>query len=381
MTDKKVFKICLTGGPCAGKTTALSRIVETFAPEFTVYTLPEVATMTFSSGVTILPDTFTEESHKKFTQSICQMQIHIENYFETIASLQNKKVLIVTDRGVCDNFAYCSPENKQKIMQEANWSMNFLCNERYDMVLHMVTAAQGASEFYTLENNSARWETKELAVHFDEKGRKEWMSHPNFVIVDNSRYGFEQKIQRVLKSVGNLIGAKSTHKCIKKYLLEPGFDLEMIPSEIKCDNYTQVCNFLLTNNPNIKTCIFKRMYRNQSQPSYIYTSQLLSDKYEKRIETHKILTEKFYLDFLSQVDPGYATVHKEVVCFLLSNQREINIYNVETVTLKGEKLFILKVIRDCEHEEISAFPSFLKVLEDITENPKYYSMNFALNRD
>lgn len=62
------------------------------------------------------------------------------------------------DRGVCDNFAYCSPQNKINILQETGWSENFVCNERYDLVVHLVTAAIGAEKHYTLENNEARWE-------------------------------------------------------------------------------------------------------------------------------------------------------------------------------------------------------------------------------
>lgn len=376
MSEKQIFKICLTGGPCAGKTTALSRIVETFSPEFIVYTLPEVATMTFSSGVVIIPDAFTNEAHKKMTQAICQMQISLETYFETIASLQNKKVLLVTDRGVCDNFVYCSPENKQSLLATENWSMNYLCNERYDMVLHLVTAANGAEEFYNLVNNSARWESRELAVTMDNKGQKEWMGHPNFVIVDNSKPGFEPKIQRMLNLVSNLIGTKRQHKCIKKYLLASEFSFENIPSEIKYQTFSEISNFLLTNTEKTVNCIFKRFYENQTVPIYIFTSRMIEEKYERRIETHKILSEKNYMDYLSQTDPNYGTVAKNVAQFLFKNNREINIYQIEQIKVAGKSFCVLKVIRDCEHEEVDNFPSFLKVLEEITENPKFFSMNF-----
>jgi len=38
---------------------------------------------------------------------------------------------------------------------------------RYDAVIHLVTAANGAPEFYTSENNVARYETVEMAVDVD----------------------------------------------------------------------------------------------------------------------------------------------------------------------------------------------------------------------
>lgn len=159
--QKNYIKIALTGGPCSGKTTSVSKIIEHFSSEYIVYTLPEVATITFSAGVTINPKAFNDETHKNFTSYICRMQMDLENYFESIARLQNNKVIIISDRGVCDNFAYCTHENKKKILEENGWTMNYLCNDRYDMVIHLVTAAIGAESAYTLENNSARSENLE----------------------------------------------------------------------------------------------------------------------------------------------------------------------------------------------------------------------------
>lgn len=64
---QKIFKICLTGGPCAGKTSSLNHLKERFEPNFIVYVLPEVAATTVGAGVTIIPSEFTPETHKVFT--------------------------------------------------------------------------------------------------------------------------------------------------------------------------------------------------------------------------------------------------------------------------------------------------------------------------
>ena len=219
MAFKDLIKVCLTGGPCAGKTTALAKIVAAFNPEFTVYTIPEIASLTFGSGVTIIPSSFTEEDSRKFTESIIQAQIDLEKYFENLAKTQRKKVLIITDRGCCDNFAYTSDANKNKVLENNNWSMNFLCNSRYDAVVHLVSAASGAEEFYTLENNSARTETKEEAAILDTNIQKQWNSHPNFFLIDNKSKGFEMKIKRVLDIIGDLTGVSQKYNVIKKFLV------------------------------------------------------------------------------------------------------------------------------------------------------------------
>lgn len=69
--SNKVYKVVLTGGPCSGKTTAMSTIKQYFSDDFVVYTLPEVATMTITSGVNIIPTNYTPYTHRVLTRSIC----------------------------------------------------------------------------------------------------------------------------------------------------------------------------------------------------------------------------------------------------------------------------------------------------------------------
>jgi len=54
----------------------------------------------------------------------------------------------------------------------------------------MVTAADGAVEFYTGENNEARYETVEQAVTLDKKLINAWVGHPSFSIIDNKDGNF-----------------------------------------------------------------------------------------------------------------------------------------------------------------------------------------------
>ena len=54
---KEIKKIVLTGGPCAGKTTALVKIIEHFSSlGFKVFTIPEVPTLFSQAGMDYLTD-------------------------------------------------------------------------------------------------------------------------------------------------------------------------------------------------------------------------------------------------------------------------------------------------------------------------------------
>lgn len=69
---------------------------------------------------------------------------------------------------------------------------------RYDLVIHMSTAADGAEEHYTLGNNEARSEGIQFAKELDKKLQEAWINHPNFVQIYNKKdQSFHDKINEV----------------------------------------------------------------------------------------------------------------------------------------------------------------------------------------
>jgi len=54
-----------------------------------------------------------------------------------------------------------------------------LRDKRYDSIIHLVTAADGAESFYTLENNVARYEDVPTAIKVDQNLQNAWKGHPH----------------------------------------------------------------------------------------------------------------------------------------------------------------------------------------------------------
>jgi hypothetical protein len=79
------------------------------------------------------------------------------------------------DRGICDNEVYIDPESWQTILDSNNWKTPDLRDKRYDLVIHLVSAAIGAEKFYTLSNNEARRETVEEAASLDMRIRDSYI--------------------------------------------------------------------------------------------------------------------------------------------------------------------------------------------------------------
>ena len=69
-----IFKIVLTGGPCAGKTTSITTLSDKLREKgYATYIVPEAASLVFSSGSSILCHTFSEESQIKFQYYLMMM--------------------------------------------------------------------------------------------------------------------------------------------------------------------------------------------------------------------------------------------------------------------------------------------------------------------
>ena len=94
-----------------------------------------------------------------------------------------------------DGQAYTSNELWQALLDETQWNTIQLRDKRYEAVIHMVTAADGAEKFYSDASNEARYETVEEARALDRKLVNAYVGHPNFNIIDNKDVGgFKAKI-------------------------------------------------------------------------------------------------------------------------------------------------------------------------------------------
>lgn len=226
-SDKKVYSIVLTGGPSAGKSTILQFVKKYFnkynsdkkdkSQQILVLTLNETATHLINQGVSFTPfDTLL------FQKLVLSTQISMEKTMEEYAkslSKQYHKVIILMDRGLLDGKAYLIEDKGLNKEVEDTW--NKILDEigikeqyqqhllKYDLIIHIVTAAKGTGFFYTTENNVARTETPEQAINIDGKTLLVWeqgVDKPIFVL-DNSegiicRQG---KGVQVIKMISRLI--------------------------------------------------------------------------------------------------------------------------------------------------------------------------------
>jgi len=195
-----VTRIVLTGGPCAGKTTILARIKSHFtARGYHVYIVPEAATLLINSG--FIPAHFPGDHVFELQDAILDVTLTLYRQTERLLRHLGKfPALVVYDRGSLDAKAYCTPTAWQRILQIRGYSESELRDTRYHGVIHLVTAADGASEHYSTSNNSARLESKEEAIEMDRRLKEAWQLHPHFRVVDNTT-NFEGKVLRTIHAI------------------------------------------------------------------------------------------------------------------------------------------------------------------------------------
>ena len=114
--------------------------------------------------------------------------------------------------------------------------------DNYDAVFHLVTAAKGAEEFYTTENNSARTETVEQARVLDDRLISVWTGHPHFRVIDNEG-SFGDKMKRLIFEISSFLGEPEPFEIERKYLIEYP-DLEWLENNPTCQKVEIIQTYL-----------------------------------------------------------------------------------------------------------------------------------------
>jgi hypothetical protein len=210
MQPPSIHRIVLTGGPCAGKSSALAHVTARLtALGLLVFRVPEASTLLLGGGAVVLGA--TPEQLFTFQRGIFRLTMALEDSFLELARATGRKAVLVCDRGTMDGSAYIPAEAWQRLLDELGVTEAHLCEQRYDAVIHLVTAAIGAEHSYGTGTNAVRYETLEEARGVDERLRQAWRSHPNLRVIDNST-DFPGKLHRVLAAVCDVLGLPEPHQ-------------------------------------------------------------------------------------------------------------------------------------------------------------------------
>lgn len=356
-------KIVITGGPCAGKSTAMSRIQEEFGQMgYTVLFVPETATELITGGVAPWTCANTVE------YQLCQLelQLHKEAVFEKAAKgMDSSKVLIVCDRGALDCKAYMAQEEFDQMLDELGMNEVEL-RDGYDAVFHLVSAAKGAQEYYSTADHPARTETVEEAALLDDKLISAWTGHPHLRIIENDS-DFKAKMQKLMAEIASFLGEPEPFEIERKFLIEYP-DIAWLEENPACQRVEIIQTYL-----NSATDDEVRVRQRGIGGHYLYyktTKRAVSSV--KRVEVERRLSQNEYLSLLMEADTSKRQIRKDRYCLTYEGQYfEIDVYPF------WKDRAIVEIELSDEDAEIR-LPEQLKVIRDVTEDESY--KNSALAR-
>jgi len=359
---KQITRIVLTGGPAAGKTTLVSRILKEFKSEdgWKVITIPETATELISGfGVGPFPNCMTMEEFQYF---VIEDQLHKERLaLRAAETVPEDKVLVLYDRAVLDDKAYVSDEDFAAILAHFGKTEEEILSH-YDAVLHLVSCAKGAEYAYNY-GNAARYESIEDARKMDDQTLRAWQGHHALYVVDNS-VDFEDKINRAVAQIYRILGESAPEPGKRKYLVRMP-DCGELTKKYGALPIEMMQTYLLSSDPEVERRI--RQQSSFGDQLFFYTTKRVAEDGTRWV-TEKPISEKEYVASLMEADLSLHSVRKLKYRFGFEKHRmELDVYPF------SDDLAVFFVY-GAEH---AALPPEIEVVREVTGDPAYKNRSLA----
>lgn len=358
---KMIKRIVLTGGPCSGKSTFMSRAEEIFAERgYRVMIDHEAATDLITGGIS--PATMGMYQFQKYCIAL---QLKKEELFDMAAEeIDSDRVLIFYDRGVLDDKGYVSDEEFTEILSGFNLTEADLIKQ-YDFVLHLTTAAKGAEEAYTLSNNAARYEGIEDARRVDDTTLAGWSAHPNRVVIDNES-DFDEKMRKAIQAIFAYLGDERPIEVSKKYLVE--INDELISKLKETASKVHIVQHYLKSQSGNERRIRRR--EKEGNTIYYYSDATMLTP-NTRIKKDRIISESQYQDYAMDIDPSVGIIDKERYSFYHNGR----FFKLDIFSFDQSKALLSVQIPD-ESEEI-VVPDYFNVVKEVTDILNYKNYYLA----
>ena len=257
-----------------------------------MYRVPEAATTLFSGGVRF--SELSPAERDKFQENLVKVMISMERAFFTLASSCKQNCIVICDRGIMDASAYMSQESWAAVLKNNGWNPVELRDNRYNQVVHLVTAASGAEAYYNCEDNPCRTEGLEQARELDRRTAEAWLGHPYIDVIDNST-DFDTKMRRMISTVCRRIG------------INPGDRLQADARKTKFlvkgpvppstafppyQDFDMAVDFLVTSNPKVQSRLRKRGQHNRWSFQHLIRR---SDAGSQEVELRRQIRSRDYM--------------------------------------------------------------------------------------
>ena len=360
-----IFKIVIPGGPGAGKTTICPIIGEILEERgYHVIIVEEAATKLINSGIRPFGDNAIPLFD--FQQIVIPYQLKLEKQAIEEAK-EYEKCVILYDRGLLDNKAYCETDEEWKTHLSKFGLNHEELYDRYDMTLFLSTPAYCKNEHYTTENNKARSEDVELAKIRDTLTLEAYIGHPNLKIIEATE-NFQDKIDNAVN-------------CVLAELNEPGFynnqykfSVDLSSSNIDKLKENAVKSYItqtyLKSDEDLDIKVRKRWINGKITYYYIAKRKLNG---KEEIIKKTIISEKDYFNYLKNRDESRKTIRKIRYSFKVNR----DIYNLDVFPNSNYGILESEANKDIKD---LVLPDFLNIVDYSQGNQENQNKHIALRR-
>lgn len=320
MASPQVSVVVLTGGPCGGKSTFLPQAKQWLENHgCTVGILAEGATEVITGG---FPPNGPWADSLTFQEHILEYQLERENRYTAMlqAVRGDKPRVLLCDRGALDPIAFVGRSGFLEVLRRSGRTLASL-RDRYTSVVHLMSTARGARDFYTLANNQARSETPDQAEAVDIAMEQAWLGHPHYAMIDN-KTNFAEKIRRAFNALARVLHMPVPLEIERKFLVlqRPAIPTPHVAVEIE--------QVYLSAGPGDERRLRKRTLDGVS--TYFYTTKSYTDQPGVRMERERQVELGEYEALLRERLPQLEVIRKTRYCFLHAGQHlELDVYRGE----------------------------------------------------
>ncbi|KRX26594.1 hypothetical protein T07_14836 [Trichinella nelsoni] len=372
--ERKVYKVVLTGGPCSGKTTGQEFLASFFeAIGWKVFRVPELATIIGGARFNEL----NEEQVMRFQENLLLTLLRLEDSFMSLAETCGENCLVICDRGAMDGSAYLNREAWEEILRRNNLNPIALRDQRYNQIVHLVSAAVGAENFYHC-STALRLESLEEAREVEHRTRHVWVGHPYMDIIDNENCKtFRDKMLKMAQVIcdraGVEYGDRLAPNSIKRKFLVSNFDLS------QCKDYQEF--------DVVHECVRSDMgqtwiRRRGQNGNVVIISNWLYTINERRVvdgvpvETKALLSRREYEMLRAHVDPATYPTFKKRLCFVYAHHYyQLDVF-VEPCPKRCHDLKILVTYTTNTTGNLPV-PTFITVSKEVTRDTQYSLYNLC----
>lgn len=357
MMKNQTSMIVITGGPCAGKTSIQAVLAERCLDiGYQTFFVPEAATLLISGGIQ------PSFRGKNFQKDVLELSLINEEFWKNrVTNSPAKKKVIFCDRGLMDGQAYTKPSLFREFLADFELDEVQARDARYEGVIHLRTAALGAEEFYTLDNNPARSEGIKEARDLDERTLQAWVGHPHLAVVPNEPgKDFEHKKSRAFQEVCRILGEPVPLEIERKFLIEePDFSKFPIPV-VAID----ILQYYLKDGSRVRV-------RSQAGSSVYFLTKKQEIRPGVRNEIERKISAQEFANFLLDLDPNSVPIKKKRFCFVWKEQY------FELDLISEPRILSLLEIELTEEQQEIQLPDFIKPIRDVTDERSFSNREIA----